>query len=108
MGEIRAGPAASELGAVEAPGEHAGHTTIVRIATPSHQMTTDSLFWAEIQWPDGTQFRVEARSYRSIVSRIRFFATVENARLLARGPIPENVTSCTRCRDLFTQEKGSQ
>ena len=70
-------------------------------------MTTDSLFWAEIQWPDGTQFRVEARSYRSIVSRIRFFATVENARLLARGPIPENVTSCTRCRDLFTEEKGS-
>lgn len=70
-------------------------------------MTTDSLFWAEIQWPDGTRLRVEARSYRSIVSRIRFFATVENARLLARGPIPENATSCTRCGDLFTQESGS-
>ena len=70
-------------------------------------MTTDSLFWAEMQRPDGTRFRVEARSYRRVVSRIRFFATVENARLLARGPIPENVTSCTRCRDLFTQENGS-
>jgi hypothetical protein len=31
---------------------------------------------------------------------------VENARLLAREPIPENVTCCTRCRDLFAPAHG--
>jgi len=71
-------------------------------------MSTDSLFWAEMQRPNGTCIRVEAWSYRSIVSKIRFLATVENARLRARGPVPANATSCTRCRDLFTQKNGSQ
>ena len=71
-------------------------------------MKTDSLFWAEMLRPDGTCIRVEARSYRSVVFKIRFLATVENARLRARGPTPENATSCTRCRDLFTQENGSR
>ena len=70
-------------------------------------MKTDSLFWAEMQRPDGTRIRVEAGSQRNVVSKIRFFATAENARLLARGLIPENVTCCTRCRDLFTQENGT-
>jgi hypothetical protein len=40
------------------------------------------------------------------VSKIRFFATVENARLLAREPISENVTCCTRCCDLFAPAHG--
>jgi len=71
-------------------------------------MSTASLFWAEMQRPNGTCIRVEAWSYRSIVSKIRFFATVENARLRARGPVPANATSCTRCRGLFTQENESQ
>ncbi len=70
-------------------------------------MKTDPPFWAEMQRPDGTQIRVEAWSYRSVLSKIRFFATIENARLRARGPIPENATSCTRCRDLFSQENGN-
>ena len=71
-------------------------------------MSTASLFWAEMQRPNGTCIRIEAWSYRSIVSKIRFFATVENARLRARGPVPANATSCTRCRGLFTQENESQ
>jgi hypothetical protein len=29
---------------------------------------------------------------------------VESARLLERGPVPENVKHCTRCRDLFVPE----
>jgi hypothetical protein len=69
-------------------------------------MKTESLFRAEMQRPDGTRIRVEAWSYRTFVSKIRFFATVENARLLAREPIPENVTCCTRCRDLFAPAHG--
>ena len=71
-------------------------------------MSTASLFWAEMQRPNGTCIRVEAWSYLSVVSKIRFLATVENARLRARGPIPTNATSCTRCRGLFTQENESQ
>jgi len=71
-------------------------------------MSTNSLFWAEMQRPDGTCIRVEAWSYLSVVSKIRFLATVENARLRARGPVPANATSCTRCRGLFTQENESQ
>ena len=70
-------------------------------------MSTASLFWAEMQRPNGTCIRVEAWSYRSIVSKIRFFATVENARLRARGPVPANATSCTRCRGLFMHENES-
>ena len=76
--------------------------------TSSHGMKSDSLFWAEMQRTDGTCIRVEAWSYRGVVSKIRFFATVENARLRARGPVPANATSCTRCRGLFTQENESQ
>jgi len=45
---------------------------------------TDSPFWAEMQRPDGTRLRIEARSHRSVVSQIRFVATVENVRLLKR------------------------
>jgi hypothetical protein len=70
-------------------------------------MKTESLFRAEMQRSDGTRIRVEAWSYRTFVSKIRFFATVENARLLAREPIPENATCCTRCRDLFAPANGS-
>jgi len=69
-------------------------------------MSTESLFWAEMERPDGSCIRVEAWSYRSVVSKIRFFATIENARLRARGPVPANATSCTRCRGLFMQENG--
>ena len=71
-------------------------------------MSTDSLFWADMQRPDGTCIRVEAWSYRSVVSKIRFLATVENARLRARGPVPATATSCTRCRGLYTQENAGQ
>jgi len=67
-------------------------------------MKNDSSFWAEMQHPDGTRICIEARSYRTVVSQIRFFAATQNARLLTRGPIPENVTYCTRCRDLFVKE----
>jgi len=70
-------------------------------------MSTRSLFWAEMQHPDGTRIRVEAGSHRSVITKIRFFATVENMRLLARGPVPESAAECTRCRDLFTQETDS-
>jgi len=70
-------------------------------------MKSDSLFWAEMQRTDGTCIRVEAWSYRGVVSKIRFFATVENARLRARGPVPANATSCTRCRGLFMHENES-
>ena len=71
-------------------------------------MSTESLFWAEMERPDGSCIRVEAWSYRSVVSKIRFFATIENARLRARGPVPANATSCTRCRGLYTQENEGQ
>ena len=71
-------------------------------------MSTDSLFWAEMQRTDGTCIRVEASSYRSIVSKIRSLAAVENARLLARGPVPANATFCTRCGGLFTQQSESR
>jgi len=71
-------------------------------------LSTDSLFWAELQRPDGARIRVEAWSYRSVVSKIRFFATVENATLRARGPVPANAMSCTRCRGLYTQENEGQ
>ena len=71
-------------------------------------MKTDSLFWAEMQRPDGTCLRVEAWSHRSVVSKIRFLATVENARLRARGPAPANAESCTRCRGLFTQKNAGE
>ena len=69
-------------------------------------MKNDSCFWAEMQHPDGTRICIEARTYGSVVSQIRFFAAIENARLLTRGPIPGNVTSCTSCRDLFVKEDG--
>lgn len=71
-------------------------------------MSNDSRFWAEMQRPDGTRVRVEAWSYRSVLSQIRYLATLENARLRARGPIPENAASCARCRDLFTQDTASR
>jgi len=70
-------------------------------------MNPESLFWATMQLPDGTCVRVEACSYGGLVFKIRFLATVENARLRARGPVPANATSCTRCRGLFTQENES-
>jgi hypothetical protein len=65
-------------------------------------MTT--AFWADILRPDGSQVRVEAASYRAVVWKIRFCVAVESARLLERGPVPENVKHCTRCRDLFVPE----
>ena len=71
-------------------------------------MSTDSLFWADMQRPDGTCIRVAAWSYRSVVSKIRFLATVENATLRARGPVPANAMSCTRCRGLYTRENEGQ
>jgi len=71
-------------------------------------MKTDPPFWAEMQRPDGTRLRIEAWSHRSVVSQIRFLATVENMRLLTRGPIPAGAMACTRCRDLFTQDNDNQ
>ena len=68
-------------------------------------MTT--AFWADMLRPDGTRVRVEASSYRAVVSKIRFCAAVQSARLLERGPVPDNVTHCTRCRDLFVPEHGT-
>src|SRR2546427_13297802 len=53
-------------------------------------MTKKSSFSAEMQHPDGRCIRIEAQSYRDVVFQIRFYATIENARLMTRGPIPEN------------------
>jgi hypothetical protein len=71
-------------------------------------MKTDSPFWAEMQRPDGARLRIEAGSHRSLVFQIRFFATVENMRLLKRGPIPVGAKACTRCGDLFTHDNDNQ
>jgi hypothetical protein len=95
------------VGAVAAPEDHPG-AAIIWIATRHHGVKTDSPFWAELQRPDGTRLRIEARSHRSVVSQIRFVATVENMRLLKRGPIPLGAKACARCRDLFTQDNDDQ
>ena len=67
-------------------------------------METTRLFWADVRRPDGKRIRVEARSYRDLVSEIRFLAAVENARLMRRGPIPDDVAYCLRCHDLVVEE----
>lgn len=83
------------MGAVATSRDHADRATV---------MKSESLFWAEMQRPDGTRIRIETSSHRSLVFEIRYFAAIENARLLTRGPLPQNVVHCTRCYDLFTQD----